>query len=66
MVKRVKRFLVFMLFSFFYSLLTNKSAEADTSATVCLVPKTSGGKVKYNGVATSDMAQDVAESICSG
>ena len=61
MVKKVKRFIVFFLFSFLYSLF-GKPAEA---ATVCLVPKDSDGKLKYNGASTATTASDFAgESWC--
>ena len=61
MVKKVKRFIVFVLFSLFYSLLSGKTAEA--ANTVCLFPK-SGEKLKYNGAVQNVTAAAVAEDIC--
>ena len=61
MVKKVKRFIVFVLFSFFYSLLAGKVSEA---ATVCLAPKSSNAKLKYNGNVENVTAQDVADDQC--
>ena len=61
MVKKVKRFLVFVLFSFFYSLLAGKVSEA---ATVCITPK-SGNNLKHNGnVVSTVTAQAVADDLC--
>ena len=62
MVKKVKRFVVFVVFSFFYSLLAGKTAEA---ASVCLVPKDANGNLKYNGASTAVSAETIAqESWC--
>ena len=63
MVKRVKRFIVFVLFSFFYSLLSGKTAEAAGTNTVCLIPK-SGTNLKYNGIATGTNVATFADDIC--
>ena len=64
MVKKVKRFLVFVLFSFFYSLLSGKVAEA-ANARVCLAPKSESVDLKYNGASDAGVtAQDVADDIC--
>ena len=61
MVKKVKRFVVFVLFSFFYSLLAGKTAEA---AKVCVTPK-SGSDLRYNGgVVSTSSAQNIADIIC--
>ena len=51
MVKKVKRFIVFVLFSFFYSLLAGKVAKATPS--FCIIPKTEDGKLFYHGDPTS-------------
>ncbi len=60
MVKKVKRFIVFVLFSFFYSLLAGKAAEA---ASVVLVPK-SGNNLKYNGnPVTTTPAASIADAV---
>ena len=67
MVKKVKRFIIFVLFSLFYSLLSGKTAEAETAAkknTVCLIPK-SGEKLDYNGIPQDVTAESVADYICS-
>ena len=61
MVKKVKRFVVFILFSFFYSLLSSKAAEA---AKVCLTPKSDDNYLKYDGGKTTASAQDVADEVC--
>ena len=61
MVKKVKRFVIFILFSFFYSLFAGKNAEA--SAKVSLVPK-SGNKVIYNKKLLDINPNTVADSIC--
>ena len=58
MVKKVKRFVVFILFSFFYSLLAGKTAGA--AGRVCLVPKSATGDLRYNG---KDVVGTAASSI---
>ena len=63
MVKKVKRFIVFVLFSFFYSFLMGRTAEAAGTNTVCLIPK-SGTKLKYNGVVTDTDVTAVVSDVC--
>lgn len=59
MVKKVKRFLVLALFSFFWA---SKYADA---AKVCLVPTSDDGKLKYNGgIVKSLSAYEVAQDLC--
>ena len=48
MVKKIKRFIVFTLFAFFYSLLS-KQSEASVG---CIVPKGANGKLLYQGSQT--------------
>ena len=63
MDKKVKRFILMVLFSFFYSLLSGKSASA-ASARVCLVPR-SGDDLKYNGQVVSGIsAETIAKELC--
>ena len=59
MVKKVKRFVIFVLFAFFHSLLMGKVAEAGTGNKVYLIPK-EGDKLKYNGVAQEKDAEVAA------
>ena len=60
MVKKVKRFIVFVLFSFFYSLLAGKTAEA---AKVVLVPQTNDSKLKYNDIDQAETAESIANAV---
>ena len=62
MVKRVKRFVVFLLFSFFYSLLASKNTEADSI--LCVVPKNARGKILYKGNETNLSINDLNENDC--
>ena len=65
MVKKVKRFIVFILLSFLYSLLFNRPAEAASKgARVCLIPKTKTGNLKYNGVDAGVDARQVGAEMC--
>ena len=48
MVKKVKRFVIFVLFSFFYTLLSGKNGE--TKPTICIFPKSKeGSNLVYQG-----------------
>ena len=49
MAKKVKKYILLIIFSFVSSLLTGKAAEA---MKVCLFPKNSDGKLLYQGSAT--------------
>ena len=66
MVKKVKRFFVFLLFSLFYSLLSGKGALAASTKNnrLCVVPKNSSGKLVYNGGATGVSALAVGSDFC--
>ena len=61
MVKKVKRFIVFVLFSFFYSLLASKAGNA-TYADVYAVKNVNGvKKILYQGRLTN-MVPEAAHS----
>lgn len=60
MVKKVKRFIIFVLFSFFYTLLSGKTTEA--KPTLCIIPKASNGKLFYQGNPTN---HDISPNWCS-
>ena len=65
MVKKVKRFFVFLLFSLFYSLLSGKGAlAAPAKNRLCVVPKNSSGRLVYNGGATGESASAVGVDFC--
>lgn len=65
MVKKVKRFFVFLLFSLFYSLLSGKGALATPAKNrLCIVPKNSSGRLVYNGGATGESASAVGSDFC--
>lgn len=65
MVKKVKRFFVFLLFSLFYSLLSGKGAlAAPAKNRLCVVPKNSSGKLVYNGGAMGVNASEVVSDFC--
>ena len=63
MVKKVKRFIVFVLFSFFYSLLSGKTAEAARSSEIILIPKSADNKMIYNGAATNISTHELDDKI---
>lgn len=61
MVKKVKRFVIFMLFSFFYTLLSGRTSEA--KPTLCIFPKTKEGtKLFYQG---NPSQHDINPNWCS-
>lgn len=65
MVKKVKRFVVFVLFAFFHSMLMGKTAEADNVAesTACVFPKSGVKLLRYNGVETEKDLDVLAHEI---
>jgi len=63
MIRRAKRFVVFMLLSFFFVLLVGNAATVEARSVACLVPK-SGDKLKYDGAATNISAEAIAEDVC--
>ena len=61
MIRKVNRFIIFVLFSFFYTLFSGKSAEAKSR--LCIFPKTKeGNNLFYQGNPTDI---DINQNWCA-